>query len=70
MQKVIRYLLEGVNLVYGYPGETIMPVYDELYKLKMNCSMKSTTNKATHAAQGYEKTGRIRVAIATSGPGA
>jgi acetolactate synthase-1/2/3 large subunit len=39
-EAVIRCLLEeGVNLVYGYPGETIMPVYDELYNLKMNCSM-------------------------------
>jgi acetolactate synthase-1/2/3 large subunit len=34
-EAVIRCLLEeGVNLVYGYPGGTIMPVYDELYKFK------------------------------------
>jgi acetolactate synthase-1/2/3 large subunit len=39
-EAVIRCLLEeGVNLVYGYPGGAIMPVYDELYKFKMNCSM-------------------------------
>jgi TPP-dependent indolepyruvate ferredoxin oxidoreductase alpha subunit len=45
-EAVIRCLLEeGVNLVYGYPGGTIMPVYDELYKFKMNAACFSATNK-------------------------
>jgi thiamine pyrophosphate-dependent acetolactate synthase large subunit-like protein len=42
-------------LVYGYPG-AIMPVYDELYKFKRwIAACFSTTNKATHAAQGYAR---------------
>jgi acetolactate synthase-1/2/3 large subunit len=54
---VIRCLLEeGVNLVYGYPGETIMPVYDELYKFKDELQhVLVRTNRATHAAQGYAR---------------
>jgi acetolactate synthase-1/2/3 large subunit len=58
---------EGVDLVYGYPGGAIMPVYDELYKFKINCSMFWCTNMQRKDMQEQLERG---VAIATSGPGA
>lgn len=66
-------LAEGVDLIYGYPGGAIMPVYDELYKFRDQLSHILTRHEqgATHAAQGYARvTGKVGVAIATSGPGA
>ncbi|WP_271764859.1 biosynthetic-type acetolactate synthase large subunit [Aquimarina algiphila] len=73
-EAVIRCLLaEGVDLIYGYPGGAIMPVYDELYKYQDQLHHVLTRHEqgATHAAQGYARTsGRVGVAIATSGPGA
>ncbi|WP_426063807.1 biosynthetic-type acetolactate synthase large subunit [Flavobacterium sp. DSP2-3-1] len=73
-EAVIRCLLEeGVNLVYGYPGGAIMPVYDELYKFKdqLHHVLVRHEQGATHAAQGFARaTGKVGVAIATSGPGA
>ena len=71
---VIRCLLaEGVDLIYGYPGGAIMPVYDELYKFQdqLNHVLTRHEQGATHAAQGFARTsGKVGVAIATSGPGA
>jgi len=73
-EAVIRCLLaEGVDLIYGYPGGAIMPVYDELYKFKeqLHHVLVRHEQGATHAAQGYARaTGKVGVAIATSGPGA
>ncbi|EZH72191.1 acetolactate synthase catalytic subunit [Aquimarina atlantica] len=73
-EAVIRCLLaEGVDLIYGYPGGAIMPVYDELYKYRDQLHHVLTRHEqgATHAAQGYARTsGKVGVAIATSGPGA
>ena len=73
-EAVIRCLLEeGVDLIYGYPGGAIMPIYDELYKYSDSLSHILTRHEqgATHAAQGYARTsGKVGVAIATSGPGA
>ena len=73
-EAVIRCLLEeGVDLVYGYPGGAIMPVYDELYKFKdqLHHVLVRHEQGATHAAQGFARaTGKVGVAIATSGPGA
>ncbi len=73
-EAIIRCLLEeGVDLVYGYPGGAIMPVYDELYKFKdqLHHVLVRHEQGATHAAQGYARaTGKVGVAIATSGPGA
>ena len=73
-QAVIRCLLaEGVDLIYGYPGGAIMPVYDELYKFQDQLQHVLTRHEqgATHAAQGYARTsGKVGVAVATSGPGA
>ncbi len=73
-EAVIRCLLEeGVDLVYGYPGGAIMPIYDEIYKFSDQLYHVLTRHEqgATHAAQGYARTsGRVGVAMATSGPGA
>lgn len=73
-EAVIRCLLEeGVDVIYGYPGGAIMPVYDELYKYtdKLQHVLTRHEQGATHAAQGYARvTGKVGVAIATSGPGA
>ncbi len=73
-EAVIHCLLaEGVDLIYGYPGGAIMPVYDELYKFQdqLNHVLTRHEQGATHAAQGYARTsGKVGVAIATSGPGA
>ncbi len=73
-EAVIRCLLEeGVNLVYGYPGGAIMPVYDELYKFQdqLQHILVRHEQGAAHAAQGFARaTGKVGVAIATSGPGA
>lgn len=73
-EAVIHCLLaEGVDLIYGYPGGAIMPVYDELYKFQDKLTHILTRHEqgATHAAQGYARvSGRVGVAMATSGPGA
>ena len=73
-EAVIKCLLaEGVDILYGYPGGAIMPVYDELYKYQDKIQHVLTRHEqgATHAAQGFARiSGRVGVAIATSGPGA
>jgi acetolactate synthase I/II/III large subunit len=73
-EAVIRCLLEeGVDLIYGYPGGAIMPIYDELYKYRDDLRHILTRHEqgATHSAQGYARTsGKVGVAMATSGPGA
>lgn len=73
-EAVVRSLLaEGVDLLYGYPGGAIMPVYDELHKYSDQIEHVLVRHEqgATHAAQGYARSsGRTGVAIATSGPGA
>ena len=66
-------LEEGVDIIYGYPGGAIMPVYDELYKYQDKIQHVLTRHEqgATHSAQGFARiSGRVGVAIATSGPGA
>ena len=73
-EAIIHCLLaEGVEILYGYPGGAIMPVYDELYKFQDKLTHILTRHEqgATHAAQGYARvTGKVGVAMATSGPGA
>ncbi len=73
-EALVRCLLaEGVDLVYGYPGGAIMPVYDEFYKYKNELHHVLTRHEqgAIHAAQGYARvSNKVGVAIATSGPGA
>lgn len=71
---VIQSLLnEGVDLMFGYPGGAIMPVYDALYDFEDQLKHVLTRHEqgAIHAAQGYARsTGRVGVCLATSGPGA
>ena len=73
-EAVIKCLLaEGVDILYGYPGGAIMPVYDELYKYqdKIHHVLARHEQGATHAAQGFARiSGKVGVCIATSGPGA
>lgn len=73
-EAIIRCLLEeGVETVYGYPGGAIMPVYDELFKFqdRLQHVLVRHEQGAVHAAQGYARvSGRVGVAMATSGPGA
>ena len=73
-EAIVRCLLaEGVEVLYGYPGGAIMPVYDELYKYegKINHVLTRHEQCAAHAAQGYARiSGKVGVAMATSGPGA
>ena len=73
-EAVIKCLLEeGANVIYGYPGGAIMPVYDELYKYQDKIYHVLTRHEqgATHSAQGFARiSGKVGVAIATSGPGA
>jgi len=64
---------EGVDTVFGYPGGTILNVYDELYKCSDRIRHILTAHEqgAAHAADGYARsTGRPGVVMATSGPGA
>lgn len=73
-QAVVEILLEeGVDMLFGYPGGAIMPVYDELYHAKGQLHHVLTRHEqgAIHAAQGYARvSGKVGVCIATSGPGA
>ncbi len=73
-QIVMEVLLEqGVDTVFGYPGGTILNIYDELYKYsdKIRHILTSHEQGAAHAADGYARaTGKVGVCMATSGPGA
>lgn len=73
-EAIIRCLIaEGVDILYGYPGGAIMPVYDELFKYQDQIHHVLTRHEqgAAHAAQGYARiSGKVGVAMATSGPGA
>lgn len=67
------FIEEGVKTIFGYPGGTIIPIYDSLYsyKDKINHILTRHEQGAVHAAQGYARaTGQVGVCIATSGPGA
>ena len=64
---------QGVDTVFGYPGGTILNVYDELYKHQDEIKHVLTSHEqgASHAADGYARaTGKVGVCMATSGPGA
>jgi acetolactate synthase-1/2/3 large subunit len=62
---------EGVTDLFGYPGGAILPVYDAMLKFPLRHILVRHEQGATHMADGYARaTGRIGVAIATSGPGA
>lgn len=64
---------EGVEIVYGYPGGAILPTYDALskYQDQIKHVLVRHEQGATHMADGYARiTGKVGVAMATSGPGA
>ena len=63
---------QGVDTIFGYPGGTILNVYDALYKFgKINHILTAHEQGAAHAADGYARaTGKVGVCMATSGPGA
>lgn len=63
---------QGVDTVFGYPGGTILNIYDALYKHpEINHILTSHEQGASHAADGYARsTGKVGVCMATSGPGA
>ncbi len=73
-QIVIECLKEqGVDTVFGYPGGSILNIYDELYKHSDEITHILTSHEqgASHAADGYARaTGKVGVCLATSGPGA
>ena len=62
---------EGVETVFGYPGGAILPVYDALRKFPIHHVLVRHEQGASHMADGYARaSGKVGVAIATSGPGA
>ncbi|MDD2334963.1 MAG: biosynthetic-type acetolactate synthase large subunit [Geobacteraceae bacterium] len=64
--------LEGVDTVFGYPGGTVINIYDELYSFpEIRHILPRHEQAAVHAADGFARaSGKVGVAIATSGPGA
>lgn len=73
-EALMRSLMdEGVETLFGYPGGQIMPVYDALYDYtkELNHILVRHEQGAVHAAQGYARvSGKVGVAVVTSGPGA
>jgi acetolactate synthase I/II/III large subunit len=70
---ILSLLEEGVEVIFGYPGGAIMPIYDALYDYDKQLTHILTRHEqgAAHAAEGYAKiTGKAGVCFATSGPGA
>ncbi len=71
---MLRSLIEeGVDILFGYPGGQVIPIYDYLYDYRdrLNHILTRHEQGAVHAAQGYARvTGRVGVCLATSGPGA
>ena len=69
---IVNSLTEaGVDLVFGYPGGTVIPLYDVLYDGAVKHVMTRHEQGAVHAADGFARaTGKTGVVIATSGPGA
>ncbi|KUK81348.1 MAG: Acetolactate synthase [Petrotoga mobilis] len=64
-------LREKVEVVFGYPGGKVIPLYDELYDAPIKHILVRHEQGAAHAADGYARsTGKVGVCIATSGPGA
>lgn len=66
-------IAEGVDTIFGYPGGQVIPIYDTLYDYqdKLKHVLVRHEQGATHAAQGYARvSGKVGVALVTSGPGA
>ncbi|QHJ69663.1 acetolactate synthase large subunit [Planococcus halotolerans] len=62
---------QGVDIIFGYPGGAVLPIYDALYKNPIRHVLARHEQGAIHAAEGYARvSGKTGVVIATSGPGA
>ncbi len=62
---------EGVDVIFGYPGGVVLPLFDKLYDADIKFILTRHEQAAAHAADGYARaTGKVGVCIATSGPGA
>src|SRR5512139_998123 len=62
---------EGVDIIFGYPGGVVLPIYDELYNSSLRHILVRHEQAAAHAADGFARaSGRVGVCLATSGPGA
>src|SRR5512136_1312934 len=62
---------EGVEAIFNYPGGAVLPLFDELHSAPFRQVLVRHEQAAVHAADGYARsTGKVGVAIATSGPGA
>ncbi|HYH05323.1 MAG TPA: biosynthetic-type acetolactate synthase large subunit, partial [Bacillota bacterium] len=62
---------EGVDVIFGYPGGQVIPIFDALYDAKIRNILVRHEQGAAHAAEGYARsTGKVGVCLATSGPGA
>ena len=62
---------EKVDVMFGYPGGVLLPIYDELYDADIDHILVRHEQAAAHAADGYARaTGKVGVCLATSGPGA
>jgi len=62
---------EGVEIIFGYPGGTVINIYDDLMGSSIKHILTRHEQAAVHAADGYARaTGKVGVALATSGPGA
>jgi acetolactate synthase-1/2/3 large subunit len=62
---------EGVEVMFGYPGGAVLPIFDKLYDADIRFILTRHEQGAAHAADGYARaTGRVGVCMATSGPGA
>ncbi|HYO55833.1 MAG TPA: thiamine pyrophosphate-binding protein, partial [Archangium sp.] len=62
---------EGVEVVFGYPGGAIMPIYDAMYQHSVRHVLVRHEQGAAHMADGYARaSGKVGVCMATSGPGA
>ncbi|MDD5236219.1 MAG: thiamine pyrophosphate-binding protein, partial [Candidatus Omnitrophica bacterium] len=62
---------EGVEVMFGYPGGQVLPIFDALYEAPFRFILTRHEQAAAHAADGYARaTGKTGVCLATSGPGA
>jgi len=62
---------EKVDIIFGYPGGAVLDIYDQLYKSDLRHILVRHEQGAVHAADGYARaTGKVGVALVTSGPGA
>ncbi len=62
---------QGVEMIFGYPGGAVLPLYDQLYDAAIPNILTRHEQGAIHAAEGYAKaTGKVGVVLVTSGPGA